>query len=214
VDAPGPFAVQVTRWPAGPVVVDDVVADADTVHGQVWQIEGTWRSGTVEVGGRTLTEHPSAKLYHRSPNPAAGLRVKWSSPLDSTQATALERLRSEGLVVADWPVENPDGAVVYTIHTSNPPAVRDALNLRPDQPVSVEPSPWTAATVEAARAAIFEHEDEWHLYAVGVGKGVAGRPLVLTASVGWLEPESLAFYEATPPGLLEWDVWLSPAAGQ
>jgi hypothetical protein len=43
---------------------------------------------------------------------------------------------------------------------------------------------------------------------------VDGRPLVLTASVAWLEPESLTFYESTPPGLLELDVWLSPAAGQ
>jgi len=207
----GEFAVPVTGWPSGPVVVDDVAADGATVPGQVWRIEGTWRSGTVEIGRRNLTEHPRAKLFHRGPSPTAWRKVTWASPLDGTQQTALEQKRAEGLVVADWPVKNPDGAVVHSIFTTDPPAVRDALNLRPDQQVSVDPSPWTPATVEATSDALIEHGDEWHLYSFGRGSGVDSQPLVLTASVAWLVPESLTFYEATPPGLLELEVWLSPA---
>ncbi len=168
-------------------------------------------SGTVEVGSRTLTEHPRAKLYHRSPSPSAGRQVKWSSPLDSTQQAALEQKRAEGLVVTSYPSKNPGGDVVYTISTTDPSAVRDALDLRSDQQVLIELSPWTAATVEATRAALIDHGDEWHSYSIGTGRGVAGGPVVLTYSVAWLEPDLLEVYEATPPGLLELDVWLSPA---
>ena len=210
----GPHSVPVSGWPAGPVVVDEVVVGGETVPGQVWRIEGTWRSGTVEFISRTLTEHPRAKHFHQGSSPTAGRPRTWTTPLDSTQQSALELQRAEGLVVASWPIKKPDGDIVLSIVTSDPPAVRDALNLRPDQQVSVDLSPWTAGTVEATSDALIEHGDEWHVHAFGRRKGVDGRPLVLTASVAWLEPESLTFYESTPPGLLELDVWLSPAAGQ
>ena len=208
---PGPFAVPITGWPREPVVVDAAVAEGDTVPGQVWRIEGTWRSGTVEIGSRSLTEHPRAKLFHRGPSPSAPRQAKWSSPLDSTQQAALEQKRAEGLVVTSYPSKNPGGDVVYTISTTDPSAVRDALDLRPDQQVLIELSPWTAATVEATRAALIDRGDEWHSYSIGTGRGVAGGPVVLTYSVAWLEPDLLELYEATPPGLLELDVWLSPA---
>ena len=87
-------------------------------------------------------------------------------------------------------------------------------DLRPDQHVSVEPSPWTAATVEATRAAISGRTEEWHVFASGQRKGTTNLPLVFTMSVAWLEPELLELYEATPPGLLELDVWLRPADPQ
>jgi hypothetical protein len=208
---PGPFAVPVQGWPPGPVAVDDVAADGETVPGQVWRIEGTWRSGAVEFGSRTLTEHPRARHFHRGPSPSAGRPNTWTSPLDSAQQAALDQKRAEGLVVANRPVKHPDGNVVYSIVTSDPPAVRDALNLRPDQQVSVDPSPWTAATVEGTRAAISAHVEEWHVFSTGQGKGAGDRPFVLTTSVAWLEPELLTLCENAPPGLLELDVWLSPA---
>jgi hypothetical protein len=214
VAEPGPLAVPITRWPAGPVVVDDVVVGAETVPGQVWRIEGIWRSGTVEFISRTLTEHPRAKHFRRGPSPTAGRTLTWTSPLDGAQQAALEQKRAEGLVVTSYPSKNPDGEVVYTIFADDPPAIRDALDLRPDQRVSVEPSPWTAATVEGTRAALIDSGDEWHLHAFGTGRGVAGRPPVLTASVAWLEPELLELYQATPLGLLELDVWISPAAAR
>jgi hypothetical protein len=213
VDEPGPFAVPITEWPAGPVVVDDVRVEGDTVPGQVWRIEGTWRSGTVEIGSRTLTEHPRAKHFRRGPSPSAGRRPTWTSPLDTAQQTALEQKRAEGLVVTSRPTKRPDGTVVHSIVTSDPPAVRDALRLRPDQAVSVDPSPWTAATVEGARAAISAHTEEWHVFSSGMGTRSGDRPLALTMSGAWLEPELLTLYEATPLGLLELDVWLSPAEG-
>jgi hypothetical protein len=101
-----------------------------------------------------------------------------SSSLDSTQQAVLEQKCAEGLVLVSWPIKRPDGDLVLSIVSSDPPAVRDALNLRRDQKVSVEPSP------------------------------------VLTASVAWLEPELLELYQATPLGLLELDVWISPAAAR
>jgi len=72
----------------------------------------------------------------------------------------------------------------------------------------------TAATVKGTRAAISGHVEEWHVFASGQRKGTTSLPLVFTTSVAWLEPELLELYQATPPGLLELDVWLSPAAGQ
>jgi hypothetical protein len=210
----GPFSVPVDGWPPGPVIVDEAVVVNDIVPGQVWRISGTWRSGTVEFGSRTLTEHPRAKHFHASPSPTAGRKVKWTSPLDSAQQAALDQKRAEGLVVTSYPSKNPDGEVVYSIFTSDPSAVRDALDLRPDQRVSVEPSPWTAATVEGTRAAISGHLEDWHVFASGQRKGTTSLPLVFTTSVAWLEPELLELYHATPSGLLELDVWLSPAAGQ
>jgi hypothetical protein len=207
----GPFAVPVEGWPRGPVVVDDVAAEGDTVPGQVWRIEGTWWSGTVEFGSRTLTEHPRAKHYRRGPSPTAGRRNAWSSPLDSTQQAALERKRAEGLVVTSYPSKSPDGQVVYSIFTSDPDGVREALRLRSDQLVSVQPSPWTAATVEGTRAAISGRTEEWHVFASGQRKGTTNLPLVFTMSVAWLEPGLLELYEATPTGLLEVEVWLRPA---
>ena len=109
--------------------------------------------------------------------------------------------------------QKPNGDVVLSIVTFDPPAVRHALHLRPDQRVSVDPSPWTAATVGAPHAAISGHFLPWHVFATGQRKGDGDRPLVLTASVAWLEPELLKLYQANPAGLLELDVWLSPAEG-
>ena len=160
---PGPFAVPITGWPREPVVVDAVVAEGDTVPGQVWRIEGTWRSGTVEFGSRSLTEHPRAKLFHRGPSPTAGRQAKWTSPLDSTQQAALEQKRAEGLVVTSYPSKNPDGDVVYTISTSDPSAVRDALTCGPisrcrsnSRPGRLPPSRPPALRSSTRR--------EWHSY--------------------------------------------------
>src|SRR6478752_8027899 len=103
-----PHSIPVRGWPAGPVVVDDVVVGGETVPGQVWRIEGTWRSGTVEFISRTLTEHPQAKLFHQGPSPTAGRPRTWTTPLDTAQQNALEQKRAEGLVVANWPIKKPN----------------------------------------------------------------------------------------------------------
>ena len=187
-----PHSIPVRGWPAGPVVVDDVVVGGETVPGQVWRIEGTWRSGTVEFISRTLTEHPQAKLFHQGPSPTAGRPRTWTTPLDTAQQNVLEQKRAEGLVVANWPIKKPNGDVVLSIVTSDPTAVRDALRSavgssrcpstnRPGRPPPSRPpamrSSNTAMSGTCTRSA--------------GGRGSDGRPLALRASLAWLEPESL-----------------------
>jgi len=180
---------------------------------EVYTMNGRGQSATVieAATGKVVTTIPLGGKPEAAVTDVAAGRV-YVNVEDKNSIAVIDLAKHE--VVANWPIKKPNGDVVLSIVTSDPTAVRDELNLRSDQQVSVDQSPWTSATVETTSDALIEHGDEWHVHSFGRRKGVDGRPLALRASLAWLEPESLTFYQSTPPGLLELEVWISPAEGQ
>jgi hypothetical protein len=203
-----PCAVPLTGWPAGPVEFD--AADPKLV----WRVEGTWRAGnTIDFGSRTLVQDPVGRDYvlnvaDRGPQ----LPEAPPSPFDENQQRELRRLQEDGAVLATRIRRDADGEKVWDIVAFDQQQVSRALALRPDQRASVLRAEWSADDVQRARNAMREVWDERPVLAVGQSNGSDGGPFAFTMRVGWLTPAMLRLYESTPPGLLDLDVWLGPAA--
>ncbi|MET0865512.1 MAG: hypothetical protein ABWZ98_14365 [Nakamurella sp.] len=203
-----PCAVPLTGWPADQVEFD--AADPKLV----WRVEGTWRTGnTIDFGSRTLVQDPVGRDYvlgvaDRGPQaPKAP-----PSPFDENQQGELRRLQDDGAVLATRIHRNADGEKIWDIVAFDQQQVSRALALRPDQRASVLQAEWSADDVQRTRTAMREVWDERPVLAVGQSNGSDGGPFAFTMRVGWLTPAMLRLYEATPPGLLDLDVWLGPAA--
>ena len=202
------FAVPVTGWPADPIEFD---TDDPKL---VWRIEGTWRAGNIiTFGGRTLVQDPWGRHFVLDAEERGMLpRKDPPSPFDGGQELELKRLRGEGAVLTTRVHRNASGEKVWEIAAFDPQLVSRALELRPDQHVSVVPAEWSADSVRHTRQAIRERSDPWPVLATGQRNGADGGPFAFTLRVAWLNPELLQLYETTPPGLLDLDVWLGPAA--
>lgn len=203
-----PCAVPLTGWPVEPVEFD--AADPKLV----WRIEGTWLAGnTVAFGSRTLVPDPMGQHFvldmtDHDPRPPKAP----PSPLDETQQRELKRLQQDGAVLATRIRRDADGEKVWDIVAFDEQQVSRALALRPDQRAGVLRAEWSADEVQRAESAIREVWDEPPVLSFGAGNGSDGGPFAFTMRVGWLTPAMLRLFESTPPGLLDLDVWLGPAA--
>lgn len=205
-----PFSVPVTGWPADPVEFD---SDDPKL---VWRIEGTWLAGnTIAFTSRTLVQDPWGRPFVLDAEDRGTLpRKNPATPFDDDQVRELKRLREEGAVLATRVHRDSTGEKVWEIAAFDPPLVSRALALRPDQRVSVLPAEWSADSVQHTRQAILERSEQWPVLSTGQRNGGDGGPYAFTLRVAWLEPELLRLYESTPPGLLDLDIWLGPAADE
>ena len=180
--------------------------------GQVWRIEGTWRSRTVEFGSRTLTEHPRAKHFRHGPSPTAGRKVKWSSPLDDEPAgrARAEARRGTG---GGQPADQESGWRRRLLDLHLRPA-RGSGRAEPTARSNRCPSNPRRGRPPSSRApaqAISDHDEEWHVYLHRQGQGY-GRPALRPDGVRCLARTRIAdALRGDAAGLLELDVWLSPA---
>jgi len=106
----------------------------------------------------------------------------------------------------------PGRGQVPVISASDPELAESKLRPVCGQRLCVVPSRYTQAQVDAVRADIHSHFQDWQAYSSGLTSGEDGQ-IVVTLSLVLLTPAIAAWAEQVPDRLLAPNPWLVPLPG-
>jgi len=120
-------------------------------------------------------------------------------------------LRETGAAVIVTTFRPSEDQAVLVIAAADPEAVEARLRPQLGQLLCVIPSKWTRAELEAVRAYLHAHHDDWNLYASGgYTSGEDGQALI-TARLTRMLPEISTWAASLPTGILDLEPWLTHA---
>jgi hypothetical protein len=98
-------------------------------------------------------------------------------------------------------------ASVLVVAAADPEAVEAHLRPQLGQLLCVVPSKWTRAELEAVRAHLHAHCEDWNLYAWGGYTSTEDGQAKITASLTRMLPEAAAWADSLPAGILDLEPW-------
>jgi len=175
-------------------------------------ITGIWQDDKLTVTAQcTLrpppTPHPPSWTVPPCQPPAGG----WPSGSDVPAGfdDGLAALRASGGAVHITMFSPVGGGQVPVVCASNPELAESRLRPVCGQRLCVVPSRYSQAQVDAVRADIHRHFQDWQVYFCGLTSGEHGQ-ILMTLSLVRLTPDIAAWAEKVPAGLLAVDPWLVP----
>ena len=191
-------------------------------------LTGVWTAGCLRVELQTLPEFPHPKIPRWEtppcPPPHGGWpHQTWVYGVKEVQTGERPAAQYVGLVYDLGDLRETGAAVVVTtFRPSEDQAVLvvaaadlDAVeaHLRPQlgQLLCVVPSKWTRAELEAVRAHLSAHAEDWNLYAWGGYTSTEDGQAKITARLTRMLSGVAAWAASLPTGMLDLDPWLIPA---
>ena len=120
-------------------------------------------------------------------------------------------LRETGAAVALTTFRPSEDQAVLVVAAADPEAVEAQLRPQLGQLLCVVPSKWTRAELEAVRAHLHAHHEDWNLYAWGGYSSTEDGQAKITASLTRILPEVAAWADSLPAAILDLEPWLTPA---
>ena len=120
-------------------------------------------------------------------------------------------LQQTGAAVAVTTFRPSEDQAVLVVAAADPEAVEAHLRPQLGQLLCVVPSKWTRAELEAVRAHLHAHHQDWNLYAWGGYSSTEDGQAKITASLTRILPEVAAWADSLRAGILDLEPWLTPA---
>jgi hypothetical protein len=119
-------------------------------------------------------------------------------------------LRETGAAVITTTFRPGEDQAVLVVAAADPEAVEAHLRPQLGQLLCVIPSKWSKAELEAVRAHLHAHHDDWSLYTWGDTSAEDGQALI-TARLTRILPEIATWADSLPAGILGLEPWLTHA---
>jgi hypothetical protein len=100
---------------------------------------------------------------------------------------------------------------VLVVAAADPEAVEARLRPQLGQLLCIVPSKWTRAELEAVRAHLHAHHEDWNLYMYGGYTSTEDGQAKITAHLTRMLPEAAAWAANLPAGILDLEPWLTRA---
>jgi len=120
-------------------------------------------------------------------------------------------LQESGAVVTVTTFRPSEDQAVLVVAAADPAAVEAHLRPQLGPLLCVVPSRWTRAELQAVRAHLHAHHEQWNLYAWGGCTSTEDGQARITASLTRILPEVAAWADSLPAGILGLTPWLIPA---
>ncbi len=149
------------------------------------------------------------------PPPAGGWpRVDWRSGIwrrgERNLDYDLGDLVDTGAAVAVTTFRPSEDQAVLVVAAADRDAVEAQLRPQLGELLCIVASLWTKAELDAARAHLHTHWEEWNLYGLGPSNGEDGQTR-MAAQLARVLPDIAGWASALPPGILALDPWLRHA---
>lgn len=120
-------------------------------------------------------------------------------------------LQETGAAVIVTTFRPSEDQAVLVVAAADPEAVEAHLRPQLGPLLCVIPSRWTRAELEAVRAHLHAHHEEWNLYKWGGYTSTEHGQAKITASLTRILPEVAAWADSLLTGILDLEPWLTPA---
>jgi hypothetical protein len=120
-------------------------------------------------------------------------------------------LRETGAAVVVTTFRPSEDQAVLVVAAADLEAVEAQLRPQLGQLLCVVPSKWTRAELEAVRAHLSAHPEDWNLYTWGGYTSTEDGQAKITAGLTRMLPEVAAWAANLPTGILDLEPWLVPA---
>lgn len=119
-------------------------------------------------------------------------------------------LAETGAAVAVTTFRPSENQAVLVVAAADPDAVEVQLRPQLGDLLCVVISRWTKAQLDAVRAHLHAHWEQWNLYGLGPSNGEDGQAC-MTAQLSRVLPEIAGWGASLPSGILALEPWLRPA---
>ncbi len=177
-------------------------------------LTGIWSANQLQAERQSIPENG----HHRSPRwvtppcPAPGgdwPHLTWGHG-DKNLDYDLGDLTDTGAAVAVTTFRPSEDQAVLVIAAVDPDAVEARLRPQLGELLCVVASRWTKAELDAVRAHLHAHHDEWNLYQWGPSNSEDGQTC-MAAKLTRVLPEIAIWAASLPAGILSLDPWLRHA---
>jgi hypothetical protein len=207
--------------PASRLAVRIVGADFDGLSGRFEReaaVEGYAMLTGIWAAGQLRVEHQAPPERHDGerprwqvppcPPPEGGWpRPTWGSA-DKILDYDLGNLRETGVAVAVTSFRPSENLAVLVVAASDPDVVEAQLRPQLGQLLCVIRSKWTRDELEAVRAHLKAHHEDWYLYRWGYTTASDGQGQI-SARLTRMLPEVSQWASALPAGILRLQPWLA-----
>jgi hypothetical protein len=235
VPVAGPFSLFRSVRPAWPGSVRIVGADfgaeltgrferAGAVEGFA-TLTGTWAADRLQVERQDLYARQQRKIPNWTVPPCPppeggwphqtwvyGIKDVQTGERPAAQYVSLEYdlgdLREAGAVVITTTFRPSEDQAVLVVAAADPEAVEAHLRPQLGPLLCVIPSKWSRGELEAVRAHLHAHHDDWNLCTWGDTSTEDGQPLI-TARLTRILPEIATWAASLPAGILGLEPWLT-----
>ena len=207
--------------PASRVAVRIVGADFDELSGRFQRqgavegyaiLTGTWSAGHLRVEHqappeRQRGERPRWRMPP-CPPPDGGWPTRFRGSGDRNLDYDLGHLRETGVAVAVTCFRPSDDQAVLVVAATDPEVVEAHLRPQLGQLLCVIPSKWSRDELEAVRAHLHAHHEDWNLYQWGYRTTGDGQGQI-SACLTRMLPEVAEWAASLPSGILRLQPWLA-----
>jgi hypothetical protein len=191
-------------------------------------LTGIWTASHLRVEHQTLPEfqHPKIPSWKMPPCPPPqggwphqtwvyGIKEVQTGEYPAAQYVGLDYdlgdLQETGAAVITTTFRPSEDQAVLVVAAADPEAVEAHLRPQLGQLLCVIPSKWTRAELEAVRAHLHAHHDDWNLYAWGGCTSTEDGQVLITARLTRMLPEIATWAASLPAGILDLEPWLTHA---
>jgi hypothetical protein len=176
-------------------------------------LTGIWLATHLRVEAQALPEHQphESPRWQMPPCPApegGWPHLTWGHG-DKNLDYELGDLDQTGAAVARTLFRPSEDQAVLVVAAMDPNAVEAQLRPQLGPLLCVVPSKWTRAELEAVRARLHAHHEEWNLYMWGYGPTTDEGQAQITARLTRMLVEVAAWADSLPAGILDLESWLS-----
>jgi hypothetical protein len=189
-------------------------------------LTGVWTASHLRVEHQALPQYRNRKIpsweMPPCPPPQGGwARQTWVYGIEDVQTGERPAAQYVGLDYDLGDLQETGAAVIVTtfrpsedqavlvVAAADPEAVEARLRPQLGQLLCVVPSKWTRAELEAVRAHLHAHHEDWNLYAWGGYSSTEDGQAKITARLTRMLPEAAAWAASLPTGILELEPWLT-----
>jgi hypothetical protein len=191
-------------------------------------LTGVWTASHLRVEHQTLPGRQHPKIPNRTVPPCPPPQGGWphqtwvysikevqTGEYPAAQYVGLDYdlgdLRETGAAVIMTTFRPSEDQAVLVVAAADPEAVEAHLRPQLGQLLCVIPSKWTKAELEAVRAHLHAHHDDWNLYAWGGYTSTEDGQALITARLTQMLPEIATWAASLPAGILDLEPWLTHA---
>lgn len=174
-------------------------------------VTGVWAPGQLRAIHQTTSEDAADRDPRWETPPCPPPPGGWPSPNwgrgDHNLDYDLGDLMETGAAVAVTTFRPSDDQAVLVVAAADRDAVETRLRPQLGELLCVVTSRWTKSDLDAVRAHLRAHWDEWNLFQLGPLNGEDGQTR-MTAALARVSPEIADWAAALPPGILALEPWL------
>lgn len=178
-------------------------------------LTGIWSGNQLRAEHQTPAGHPPVQLPAWDKPPCPPPEGGWPYGMTGRYADNLDYdlgdLKDTGAAVTVTTFRPGQNQAVLVVAAADPNAVEAQLRPQLGARLCVVRSRWTRRELDAVRAHLHDHRDQWNLYQWGESSTEDGQACI-TASLTRVLPAIATWAASLAPGILALDPWLTTVA--